>query len=417
MKYVILHGGGMADVPHPNLGGKTPLQMAATPNMDLLARKGELGLVAVAAEGVPPGTTVGQLAFFGYDLHKHHCGPAPFEAVSQGVALGEHDVVLRCSMVTLKSGAAKGKTSGSEDIRKLTPQLVMEDAAAGGIEDDEARELIDAINEQLGSETLQFYPGADHRHLMVWVGGKPRALCRDPREAAGRPIGEFLPAGDGGDVLRQVMEASLMILQGHPVNEQRRQSSLKAANCLWLWGAGKAPNLPKLTDQYRIAASVLSSSDLIRGIGMCAGLDGVAVAASDGRRGSEFSALAQTTLRELAKKDFVYVHAQVPMETAAATDPKAKLQVLEEFDHKTVGPILEGLPKLGSHRVVLICDHAEPAVRQSQPPPVPYVLYAGSGGKAADHPRGFNEADAQKAQTGVRDASRLMNRLLSQQPA
>jgi 2,3-bisphosphoglycerate-independent phosphoglycerate mutase len=415
MKYVILHGGGMADTPHPDLGGKTPLQIAATPNMDLLARKGELGLAVAAVEGAAPGTVVGQLAFFGYDLHKHHCGPAPFEAVSQGVALGDQDAVYRCSMVTLRANVPKGKASAGDEIRKLGANVMMDDASAGGIEDDEARELIDAINEQLGSETIQFYPGTAHRHLMVWVGGKARAQCRDPREAAGRAIGEFLPTGDGADIIRQVMEASLVILQSHSVNEQRREAGRKSVNCLWLWGPGKAPKLPKFSDQYRLSGSVVSASDLIRGIGICAGLDAISVAVPDGR-GSDFSALAQTALRELAKKDLVYVHGQGPSNGSGTSDPKAKLRVLEEFDQKTVGPILDGLPKLGAHRLVLICDHADPAARQPQAPPVPYVLYEGGGGKGTDRPRGFSEAEAQGSQTGIRDAGRLMHRLMSQQP-
>lgn len=415
MKYVILHGEGMAGVPHPDLGSKTPLQAASTPNMDLLARKGELGLATTAIERTAPGRTVGQLAMFGYDLHKYQCGPAPFEAISLGVALEDQDVVYRCSMVTLRSGAQRGKGSAAAEIRKLGSQVMMEDPSAGDIEADEARELIDAINEQLGSETIQFYPGAAHRHLMVWVGGKAKALCHDPREAAGKSIGEFLPTGDGADILRQAMEASLVILQGHPVNEQRREAGLKPVNCLWLWGPGKAPRLPKLTDQYPIAGSVVSASDLIRGIGICAGLEAISVTASDGNHGTDFAGLAQTALRELGKKDLVYVHGRVPLEGNGAADPKTTLKILEEFDRKTVGPILDGLPKLGAYRLVLICDYHEPAGGQQQAPPVPYVLYEGKSGKESEQPRSFSEADAQRSPGGTRDASRLMNRLLSPQ--
>jgi 2,3-bisphosphoglycerate-independent phosphoglycerate mutase len=411
MKYVIVHGEGMADLPHRELGGRTPLQAAATPNMDELACKGEIGLAALSTEGLGPGRTVRQLTILGYDLHKYHSGPAPFEAASLGVALGEQDVVFRCSMVTLRSGASRAKASVSDEIKKLGPHVVMDDATAGGIETDEARELIDAVNEQLGSEMIQFYPGATHRHLMVWVGGKARAVCYDPREAVGRSIGEFLPSGDGAEILRQVMESTLVILRDHPVNEQRRAAGQKPANCLWLWGQGRAPKLPKLTERYRITGSVVSARELVRGIGVCAGLDAVNPAAGENGGGTDFLGLGDAAVREIGKKDLVYVHAKMPTDIARGTDSKAKLKVMEEFDRKTVGTIVEDLSKRGPHRLVLICDHVAADGNQHQIPPAPYVLYEGPGAK----PRakvGYNETDAGASPSGARDAAKLIARLL-----
>lgn len=416
VKYVILHGERMAGTPHPDLGGKTPLQAAATARMDELARKGELGLMTILPEGLAPSGTVRQLALFGYDLRKYPGGPAPYEAASQGVALGEQDVAFRCSMVTLRSGPAKGKAGATDEVKKLGPQILLDDAAAGGIGIEEARELLESVNEQLGSETIQFYPGSDHRHLLVWVGGKARATTHDPRAAVGQPIGAFLPAGDGADILKQVMEASLLILRDHPVNDQRREAGQKPANCLWLWGQGKAARLPKLTDKYQRTGSVVSARELLRGIGICAGFEAVnpvPLPSGQGREGGpDFDGLASAALRELEQKDFVYVHVKVPGEVARGADAKAKVSLLEAFDRKTVGPILDGLAKLGPHRVALICDHV--VAERSQPSllPAPYVLFDGAGAK--DRPTGrFNEVDAEAIGGGTKPASRLMSWLFN----
>ncbi|MFM8552300.1 MAG: 2,3-bisphosphoglycerate-independent phosphoglycerate mutase [Nitrospiraceae bacterium] len=413
MKYLILHGERMAGTPHPDLGGKTPLQAANTPRMDELARKGELGLISILPEGLAPGGTVRQLAIFGYDLRKCPGGPAPYEAASQGVALGDLDVAFRCSMVTLRAGASKGKGAGDE-IKKLAPQVVLDDAAAGGIGIEEARELLESINEQLGSETIQFYPGSDHRHLLVWVGGKARATTHDPRAAVGQPIGAFLPAGDGADILKQVMEASLLILRDHPVNDQRREAGQKPANCLWLWGQGRAARLPKLTDKYQKTGSVVSARELLRGIGICAGFEAVnpLLSGQGGERGPDFEGLASAAQRELAKKDFVYVHVKLPGEVAHSADAKAKVSLVEAFDKKTVGPILDGLAKLGPHRVALICDHGVAERGQASLLPAPYVLYDGTGAKGLAT-GGFSEADAEAASGGVKPASRLMSWLFT----
>jgi 2,3-bisphosphoglycerate-independent phosphoglycerate mutase len=147
----------------------------------------------------------------------------------------------------------------------------MEDATAGLIETEQARELLEAVNEQLGSESIQFYPGSGHRHLMVWVGGKSRAMCLDPQPLVGRSIADALPSGDGADVLRKIMDAAFFILRDHPVNEEREQEGLKPANCLWLWGQGRAAVWPPLPERYQIAGVVVSSSDVHRGVGVCAG--------------------------------------------------------------------------------------------------------------------------------------------------
>jgi 2,3-bisphosphoglycerate-independent phosphoglycerate mutase len=300
------------------------------------------------------------------------------------------------------------------DAKKLGPQVVMDDPAAGGIESEEARELVNAVNEQLGSESLQFYPGSGHRNLMVWVDGKARAVSVDPERVVGRPIGEFLPNGDGADILRQVMEASLIILRDHPVNEERREAGKKPANCLWLWGQGRAPNIPKLTDRYQIAGAIVSASDLHRGVGICAGLDAVAPESLAGSSGLGGLGPAEAAIHELEKKDFVYLYVEIPAEIARGADAKAKVRVLEEFDRRVVGPLLEGLTRLGPHRLLLVCDYAESIGSDPHTVrPVPYVIYQGPTATPEAGSRRFTEVDAQASKLLIRDATKLLPKLLA----
>ncbi len=410
MKYVVLHGEGLADRPHPNLQGKTPLQVAGTPNMDFLARNGEFGLLAIPAEGLTPGSDLTELAMLGQDPRKSYPGPAPFDAAGLGVALGDQDVAVRCHMVTLRS-AQGGR--GAADLKKLGANVILEDETAGGIQTEEARELIDAINEQLGSEVIQFYPGTGHRHVMVWVGGKARITCHAPHDVKDKPVADFLPTGEGSEILRQVMEASLVILRDHPVNGQREKEGLKPANCLWLWGQGRATRLPSLTERFNVTGAIVSPSELHRGIGICLGLEGVAPTEGTEPGAVPYRSVAEAALSELEKKDFVYVHVGMPVDMAEE-ESKAKLKLVEDFDRDLVGTLLGGLSKLGAHRVALACDHSGqqgPPSGQGGMPPALFTLYQGPVARSQDGARGFNEADAMESQTKLLDATKLMARL------
>ncbi|MGA6827172.1 2,3-bisphosphoglycerate-independent phosphoglycerate mutase [Nitrospira sp. NS4] len=401
MKYVILHAGGMADQPREELGGRTPLQAAATPHLDRLAQIGELGLLATAADGSRHGSGLSGTAILGYDPKKYYQGPGPFEAASLGVSVTEHDVVYRCTMVTLKP---EGGQVGAE-IKKLGPHVVMDDATAGLIETDEARELIEAINEQLGSETIQFYPGAGHRHVMVWVNGKPRAVCVDPQLVHGRTIADSLPTGDGADILKKLMDASYVILRDHPVNEERMAAGKKPANCVWLWGEGRAALWPSLAERFQVSGSVVTSSDVYRGVGICAGLE--APDPSTLQHGG-LKARAAVALAELSRKDFVYLHAELADAVVHGTDLNANVQGIEEFDRELVGPLLEGLGKMGPYRFVVLCDHGEGRRGQAF-----YAFGEGTGSGAPAAGRRFTEADAQASKAPVRDATKFATKLFA----
>ena len=410
MKYIILHADGLADLLEAS-GGTSPLQSAATPHMDRLVNAGESGCVTVAGDA-PGGGDVMALALLGYDPRKMYVGPAPFEAAGLGIAVGEHDVVYRCNMVTLTNPAA---TKGSAtDIKKFGPSVVMEDDAIEGMEDEQARELIEAVNEQLGSETIQFYPGKHPRHLMVWVGGKARAVCVDPQDIVGKTVLESLPSGDGSDILRKLMEASLLILGPHPVNDERREAGLKPVNCLWLWGQGRAPQLASPIAEREMTGAIISASDVHRGIGMCAGLDPVDLEEPFEQGETNFRSRGEAVLRELGKKDLVYLHAHVP-DAIANGDVKSQVKMIEEFDEKIVGAVLGGLAKAPAFRLLLVCGAAGPRKRTSSGIAPAQALYVLADGpiQAGTKPERFSEVMRQAFHAPPRDATKLINRLIS----
>ena len=410
MKHVILHVDGMADHPRKELGGRTPLQAASTPHLDRLAQEGEFGLLATVPENVRPGSGLMGTALLGYDPKKYYQGPGPLEAASLGVAIGEHDVVYRCTMVTLRADTQSGSKGGLNEIKKLGPHVVMDDATAGLILTEEARELIDAVNEQLGSEMIQFYPGLGHRHLMVWVNGKSRAICTDPQLLVGRPITDALPTGDGSDILWELMDASFQILRDHPLNDERREAGKKPANCLWLWGQGKAILWPSLSERLKMSGAVVSQSDVHRGLGIMAGLGAVDSARLAGR---DLRTQAAVALEELKKNDFAYVHVKLPDEVVYGSDVSAKVKSVEAVDRELVGPLLEGLPKLGAYRIAAVCDSGN--VHHGQVAEgLGFFAYRDSAATlAAGAGRKFAEADARCSTVPPRDATKFVVRLFA----
>lgn len=406
MKYVVLQGDGMISTPQQELGGKTPLQVASTPNLDFLAAHSEFGIVGLPNEGLAPTSDVVQLATLGYDPHKYHVGPAPFEAASLGVVLGEQDVAFLCNLVTLQP------TTGRGEVKKLGPQAVMDDETAGGVTTEEARELIDVINEELGSEVIQFYVGTGYRHVMVWVGGKARITCADPYDLVGKPVDAFLPTGEGADILRELMEASLLLLRDHPINEQRREAGAKPANCLWLWGPGKSVQLlPSVADRFHVSGSLVSPRDLQLGIGMMAGLEAVKVAEVEDEE-KPFQELAKTALSELQRRDLVYLHIPMPLEGNDGV-PYPAVEVLETFDDKAVGPLLAELPRFGPHRLLAITHVPCPHGRVYTSGPLLYTLHEGPSYRSFNAGFGYDEIHAEKTGVRAHDPGKLIGRLMA----
>ena len=396
VKYIILIGDGMSDEPIEELGNKTPLQAAKTPNMDMLVQKGSIGLVKNVPEGYPPGSDVAILSVLGYDPKKYYTGRSPLEAASMGVKLGPNDLAFRCNLVTL------GQQNG---------RVFMGDFSADHISTDEAREIIKDIDKELSSEGIRFYPGVSYRHLMVWNGGPDGIQTTPPHDITGRIIEEYLPKGEGSKRLIQLMTASQMILKEHPVNMKREEDGHKPANSIWLWGQGRAPKMPTLKERFDIEGSVISAVDLVKGVGIYAGLKVVNVPGATGYIDTNYQGKAEYALKELETRDFVCVHVEAPDEAGHNGDLKNKIKAIEDFDKEVVGRVMDGVTQFKHYRILVLPDHPTPVVKKTHTrDPVPFAMFpakasaSGGGGKA------FTEADAKASGLFIEDGYKLIKR-------
>jgi len=396
MKYVILLGDGMADEQVSELDGKTPLQFAATPNMDYLAANGVIGIVRTIPEGLPPGSDVANLSVMGYDPRKCYTGRSPLEAVSMGVDLRENDVAFRCNLVSLSD---HGKYE----------EKIMVDYSSDEISTPEARELIVEIDKRLSNDIIHFYPGISYRHLLVWKGGPEGSVLTPPHDISGRFITEYLPKGEGYKTLIHLMKESSKFLPDHPVNLKRIKEGLRPATSIWLWGQGKKPALPKFIDKYGLKGSVISAVDLIKGIGICAGLEVVEVEGATGNIHTNFRGKAMAALEELRKgKDFVYIHVEAPDEAGHRGELANKVRAIEEVD-KMLADLLNGLNQFKDYKIMLLPDHPTPmSTRTHSRNPVPFVIYT-KGIKTANKITAYNEEAAEQSNIMLPKGHELMD--------
>jgi 2,3-bisphosphoglycerate-independent phosphoglycerate mutase len=400
MKYIVLQGDGMADWPVAELGNKTPLEYARTPNMDRIASQGILGLTHTIPEGFPSGSDVGTMSLLGYDPRRYHTGRSPIEAASMGIELEPDDIAFRCNLVTLGTGP-----HGEE---------LMVDFAADHISSAEAAELIHAINEELGCDDIEFYPGVSYRHLMVWHYGKEKIRTTPPHDITGQPIADCFPEGDGGERLRALMERSRAILAGHRVNRRRQENGRKPASSIWLWGQGRRPAVPTMQQRFGLEGAVISAVDLVRGIGVLAGLEVINVPGATGFLDTNYLGKGQYGLESLRHKDFLFVHVEATDEAGHMGAADKKVQALEDFDEKVVGTILTGLSEFPAWRVLLMPDHATPvALKTHSPDPVPFAVLSSEDIKRGTaRPRGYNESSAKEAGVLVPEAWTIMERFV-----
>ena len=368
MKYIILLGDGMADRPHAELGGKTCLEAAKTPNLDQLATLGQVGMVNTVPEGFPPGSDVANLTVMGYDPRKFYTGRSPLEAASIGVALGPDDVAFRCNLVTLR---ITGKPSAGRGRR-----AIMEDFSAGHITTEEARLLIEEIDSKLGDDRIRFYPGVSYRHLMVWKGGKDKLECTPPHDIQDKDIQDYLPCGEGDETVNSLMEASTSILLANPVNKARLEKGKRVANSIWLWGQGKRPSMPTFREKYGMEGAMISAVDLTKGIGIYAGFEVVNVPGATGWIDTNYVGKAEHALWALKTKDIVYVHVEAPDEAGHTGDLKNKMKAIEDFDEFVVGNIIHGMKQFDEYRILVLPDHPTPLeIRTHSNEPVPFAIY------------------------------------------
>jgi len=401
VKVAVLLGDGMADVPVAEFGGRTPLEMASTPNLDRLARLGDLGLAVTVPKGLPAGSDVANLSVFGYDPEKCYTGRAPLEAIAMNVRLGPEDAAYRLNLVNLGISL--------EDVR-------MNDFSAGHISTEEAGELIRTLQENLGDENFEFYPGVSYRHLLVWRSGKTDPATTAPHDIIGKSIAPYLPNGDGAMELLKLMTGSQMLLQNHPVNKARRKNEKAEANSIWLWGQGKAPKLDSYEARFGLNGGVVTAVDLLKGIAKAVGLKAPDIPGATGYIDTDYEAKAQAALNILKDGDFVFVHVEAPDEAGHSGKADDKIKAIADFDEKIVGPIVARIENSGEDFAILAMpDHPTPLhLRTHTDSHVPFALYSSQRPKGSKAYPGaaFSEAAAEASGLVAPKAHRLMDHIL-----
>ncbi|MBU0514595.1 MAG: cofactor-independent phosphoglycerate mutase [Proteobacteria bacterium] len=396
-KYVILVGDGMADEPRPELDGRTPLQAADTPHMDALAARGQLGLVRTVPRGFPPGSDVANLSIMGYDPARYHTGRAPIEAASQGIELAPDEVAFRCNLVTVE-------VNGDE--------VTMVDYAAGHVSTEEAAELIAALDERLGDDGRRFRAGVSYRHLLIWQNGPLAAESLPPHDFTGRSVGRLFIAGQDTARVADLVRGSWEVLPDHPVNRKRRAQAQHPANSIWLWGQGTRPQLPTLAERFGLRGAVVSAVDLVRGLGVLAGLETIEVTGATGWLDTNYAGKVAAALEALSRLDLVMVHVEAPDEAGHSGRLEWKLRAIADFDAKVVGPMVAGLKDRGPYRMLLMCDHPTPlSVRTHTADPVPFAIYDSASPR--DTPQGYNETDARRTGLMIEAGHDLLARLVT----
>lgn len=392
-KYIVLVADGMADYPVEELGMRTPLEAARTPNMDFIAAHGTLGQAKTIPDKMTPASDVANLSILGYDPKKYYSGRGPLEAANLGIELEDDDIAFRCNLIT-----------ASGDI--------LLDYSAGHIKSTEAEKLIKFLDQKLGTNKLRFFNGISYRHLLLVKRGAELKLqdlkCCAPHDIAGQSISRNFPKGDNSDLIIKLMQDSRQILEGHEINQVRLDLKENPANMIWLWGQGKKPQIPKFIDKFGITGSVISAVDLIKGLGRILGLEVINVPKATGYYDTDYQGKADAAVKSLAKNDFVFVHVEAPDEAGHNGDLREKLTAIERFDQAIVGTLLEYCKDKSDFRIMVLPDHATPvSLKTHTADLIPFAIY----GK--DIPvknfLGYNEKEAQKSELYFKEGYQLMD--------
>jgi 2,3-bisphosphoglycerate-independent phosphoglycerate mutase len=394
MKYVLLVTDGATDFPIPELDGRTPLEVAKTPNLDRLAEQGRIGSCLTVPDNLYVGSDVANMAIFGYNPETYYSGRAPIEAASLRVPLNERDVVYRCNLIS-----TDGET--------------MMDFSGGHITTDEARVLIEFLGEKLGGRQFSFYPGISYRHLMVWRDGNPGQKTTPPHDIMGKPLAEYLPTGDKEEILRRMMWDSHELLEGHEINRIRREEGHLPANMIWLWGQGFASRLESFAAKFGKPGAVIAAVDLIRGIGQLAGMQVLDVPGITGYLDTNYKGKGSAAVEILQQLDVVIIHVEAPDEAGHNGDLDGKIEAIQRIDADVVGTLREGLSAMKEDwRFMALPDHATPvSLRTHARGPVPFLLY-----DSRETPSGprlpFDERGLKETQFHIERGEELMPLLL-----
>lgn len=400
MKYLIVLGDGMADRPIKELDGKTPLEVAKKPNIDSIARLGMVGLVKTIPDGCVAGSDVANLSVLGYDPKKYYSGRSPLEALSLGIEMKKGDVAIRTNLVTLSS---------HEPFEKKR----MVDYSAGEIDSLESRELIEEIQNKLGSSKFTFYPGVSYRHCLIVKNGDLKTTFSPPHDISGLEIGDYLPNGEGSEEFTKLIIASGDILKKHPINKKIVEAGKRIATHIWFWGAGTKPELTPFKEKYNITGAIVSAVDLLKGIAKGTGMNAPKVVGATGTLQTNWDGKAQSAIDEFASgTDFVYIHLEAPDECSHQGDTKGKIKAIEKVDY-VLGKIIKYLKSSKEeYRIALLPDHATPInIMTHSKEPVPYVIYKSDKELVGDIK--YSEKEAQRG-VYLDDASLIMKNLLKQ---
>lgn len=401
MKHVVVLYDGMADYPVPELDGKTPMMCANKPRFDAMAQKGEVGLVKTVDDSLKPGSDVANMSVMGFDPMLYYTGRSPLEAVSIGVKLEDTDVTLRCNIVTL---------SDEENYEDKT----MIDYSAGDIGTQEAAELIASVQELFGNELYKYYSGVAYRHCLVVSNGTVElGEMTPPHDISDRVIGKYLSTHENAAPLIDMMKKSYDMLKDHPVNKAREARGERPANSIWLWGEGKKPILPLFADLYGKKGSVISAVDLLKGIGICAGMNTPEVEGATGYIDTNFKGKAECAVEELKNGcDFVYIHIEAPDECGHRGEVQNKIKAIEMIDEQVLSILLPALEEYDDYKVMILPDHPTPLITKTHSrDAVPYMIYHKKG--EVEGVDTINEATAKATGNFVEKGSDIMKKFLA----
>ena len=398
MKYIIVLSDGMAGRPLEELGGKTTLEAADTPNFDRLAEKAEIGLASMVPEGMAPGSDTANLSVMGYDPKIYYTGRSPLEALSIGVDMAADDVSFRCNLVTL-----------TEDGGAYEDQKII-DHSSSEISTEDSTVLLEALKEGLKREGYEFYAGTSYRHLLIWKHGKVLELTA-PHDILTKTVGEYLPKDS---VLLDMMKKSYEILKDHPINVERKKQGLNPANSAWFWGAGTRPALASFEEKTGKKGVMISAVDLLKGIAVGADMDRIIVEGANGGLHTNYEGKADAAIHALLEDgyDFAYVHVEAPDEMGHMGSMTDKITAIENVDGRVVARITEAMDRSGEdYRLMILPDHPTPiCVRTHTSEPVPYMIY--DSRKTIDGIHTYNEKEAAKSTCIWKDGYRLIDHLL-----
>ena len=408
MKHIIILGDGMADHAVERLGGKTLLEYANTPNMDNLARIGRTGRLATVPDGFLPGSEVANATILGYDMNKVYEGRGPLEAASIGYEMEPGDFALRCNIICLENGKIKNHHGGH-----LTT--------------DESTELIDLLNERLGSDRVRFVKGIQYRHLLIIKGGNKYINCAPPHDHPNEEWRKLLirpekghehEALDTATLLNELIIKSQDVLYNAPLNVKRRAEGKDEANSIWPWGGGYRPQMKTLSEMYPQIkrGDVISAVDLIRGIGHYAGLHNIIVPGATGLADTNYEGKTQAAIEALRKDDFVFLHIEASDEAGHDGDLELKLRTIENLDSRVVGPIFEEVSKWDEPVAIAVMpDHPTPVeIRTHVKEPVPFAVWY--PGISPDSVQTYSEVSCVSGSYGMLYLTEFMDRFMNELP-